>query len=166
MPIESARRAPALADRGLLPDILFRQVVTHAPLVAIDLIVQDRQRRVLLGWRRNPPARGYWFVPGGRVRKDETLADAFTRISAAELGETFQLEQSIFMGIYQHFYSENFCGEARSSTHYITLAHQLRPGDTSLLLPDAQHSRYRWASKNDIERDLLVHPYARAYFRG
>lgn len=165
MPIEPARHAPAIVDRGLLPEAILRQVVAHAPLVAIDLVVQDRHRRLLLGWRRNPPARGYWFVPGGRVRKDETLADAFARISTTELGEAFQLEQSIFMGVYQHFYSENFCGEAHASTHYITLAHKLRASDTSLPLPDGQHSRYRWASKRDIERDLLVHPYARAYFR-
>jgi colanic acid biosynthesis protein WcaH len=166
MPTEIARSKLAIVEREPLPENLFRSVVAHAPLVAIDLVVQDRQRRVLLGWRRNPPARGYWFVPGGRVRKDETLAEAFARISAAELGETFQLEHSIFMGIYQHFYSENFRGEAHASTHYITLAHKLRANDTCLPLPDDQHSRYRWASRTDIECDLLVHPYARAYFRG
>jgi colanic acid biosynthesis protein WcaH len=166
MPIESVRRACAEFDRGLLPEATFRSIVAHAPLIAIDLVVQDRQRRVLLGWRRNPPARGYWFVPGGRVRKDETLASAFERISAAELGEAFQLEQSIFMGVYQHFYSDNFCGETRSSTHYITLAHKLRASDAPQRLPHTQHSRYRWASRTDIECDLLVHPYARAYFRG
>lgn len=166
MPTETARRDLAFVERGRLPENLFRCVVAHAPLVAIDLVVQDRQRRLLLGWRRKPPARGYWFVPGGRVLKNETLSDAFTRISEAELGKTFQLEQSIFMGVYQHFYSDNFLGEARSSTHYITLAHKVRAHDASLPLPDAQHSRYRWASRTDIERDLLVHPYARAYFRG
>ncbi len=165
MPIESVRPPPATLDRGLLPEAVLRSVVAHAPLVAIDLVVQDRQRRLLLGWRRNPPARGYWFVPGGRVRKDETLANAFERITETELGEAFQLEQSIFMGVYQHFYSDNFCGESRSPTHYITLAHKLRASDTPPPLPQNQHSRYRWASRTDIESDLLVHPYARAYFR-
>ncbi len=167
MPIETAgSRIAAHNEDGLLPQDEFAQVVAHAPLVAIDLVVQDRRRRLLLGWRRNPPARGYWFVPGGRVRKDETLAEAFVRISAAELGREFQLEQSIFMGVYQHFYRDNFRGEARASTHYITLAHKLRATDGPLPLPQAQHSRYRWASANDIRHDLLVHPYARAYFRG
>ena len=64
MPTETARRKLAIVAREPLPENLFRSVVAHAPLVAIDLVVQDRQRRVLLGWRRNPPARGYWFVPG------------------------------------------------------------------------------------------------------
>ena len=166
MPIDTAGRADAAPDEhGLLPAELFGRIVAHAPLVAIDLIVQNAQRRLLLGWRRNPPARGYWFVPGGRVRKDESLADAFARISAAELGTEFQLEQSIFMGVYQHFYPDNFLGEARASTHYITLAHKVRATDAPLLLPDKQHSRYRWACASDIQHDLLVHPYARAYFR-
>lgn len=166
MPIESAQRTSAIADRESLPEELFRRVVAHAPLVAIDLVVQDGKRRLLLGWRRNPPARGYWFVPGGRVRKGETLAEAFMRISETELGKAFQLEQSIFMGVYQHFYSDNFRGEAKASTHYITLAHKLRANDSTLTLPDGQHSRYRWASRHDVDCDLLVHPYARAYFHG
>jgi len=50
----------------LQPDI-FQAIATHTPLVSIDLIVHDRQRRVLLGWRRNWPAQGCWFVPGGRT---------------------------------------------------------------------------------------------------
>lgn len=166
MPIETAGRHKLAARKSdLLPEALFVEVVANAPLVAIDLLVQDRQRRLLLGWRRNPPARSYWFVPGGRVRKNESLADAFARISVSELGQEYQLEQSVFVGVYQHFYSDNFLGESRASTHYITLAHKLRAGDGPLTLPQTQHSRYRWASCSDIREDLLVHPYARAYFR-
>ena len=54
-----------------LPPEAFAHIVAHAPLVAIDLLVQDTQQRLLLGWRNHPPARGYWFVPGGRIRKNE-----------------------------------------------------------------------------------------------
>lgn len=165
MPIEkhgsrsAARHGPALLAREA-----FEHVVAHAPLVAIDLLVQDPRQRLLLGWRTNPPARGYWFVPGGRIRKDEPLADAFARISKSELGKEFQLEQSIFMGVHQHFYQDNFRGQSGASTHYIALAHKVWLGDISLSPPETQHSRYRWAGAQDIAQDLLVHPYARAYF--
>ncbi len=36
----------------LLPDEVFAQVIEHAPLIAIDLLVEDKEQRVLLGWRK------------------------------------------------------------------------------------------------------------------
>lgn len=51
----------------------FCAVVRDAPLVAIDLLVRDPYRAVLAGRRRNPPAKDFWFAPGGRIRKGETL---------------------------------------------------------------------------------------------
>ena len=40
-----------------LPPEAFAHIVAHAPLVAIDLLVQDTQQRLLLGWRNHPPDR-------------------------------------------------------------------------------------------------------------
>jgi colanic acid biosynthesis protein WcaH len=148
----------------LLPDEVFAQVIEHAPLVAIDLLVEDGEQRILLGWRKNPPAQGSWFVPGGRIRKNETLEQAFARITHAELGQIFDLEQSVFTGVYQHFYTNNFRGDSRGSTHYIALAHRLWSGNTQLPLPQSQHAQYRWAHPGSITQDPLVHSYTRAYF--
>ena len=62
----------------MLSNADFLTVVRLTPLVAIDLIVTDGNRRILLGHRRNRPAQGTWFVPGGRITKNETLDAAFT----------------------------------------------------------------------------------------
>ena len=101
MPINSDTLAnDANLCSRLLPDEVFAQVIENAPLIAIDLLVEDREHRVLLGWRKNPPAQSFWFVPGGRVQKNETLDQAFARITRAELGQCFDLEQSVFTGVY------------------------------------------------------------------
>jgi colanic acid biosynthesis protein WcaH len=63
-----------------LIDSDIKTVIRLAPLVSIDLIIRDGANRVLLGLRNNEPAKGYFFVPGGIILKDEPLADAFTRI--------------------------------------------------------------------------------------
>jgi colanic acid biosynthesis protein WcaH len=34
----------------------------------------------------NEPAKGKYFVPGGVIRKNETMQDAFARILKAEVG--------------------------------------------------------------------------------
>lgn len=49
------------------------EVVERTPLVSIDLVVTNARQEVLLGWRNNKPAQHCWFVPGGVVRKGETL---------------------------------------------------------------------------------------------
>jgi colanic acid biosynthesis protein WcaH len=64
----------------------FAKVVRNTPLVAIDLIIRDPARHVLVGLRTNEPAKAKWLVPVGVVMKYERLADAFARIVEAEIG--------------------------------------------------------------------------------
>ncbi len=52
-------------------------VIEYAPLVSIDLIVRSRKNDLLMGLRRNRPAQGCWFVPGGAIKKNETVHMAF-----------------------------------------------------------------------------------------
>ncbi|WP_370701703.1 NUDIX domain-containing protein [Thauera phenylacetica] len=41
---------------------------------------------LLLGLRNNSPAKGWWFTPGGRIRKNEPLYDAQCRVAKDEIG--------------------------------------------------------------------------------
>jgi len=69
-----------------IPKDEFAEVVRLTPLIAIDLIVQSPEGRVLVGRRINEPAKGLLFVPGSRISKNETRAAAFKRVSREELG--------------------------------------------------------------------------------
>jgi colanic acid biosynthesis protein WcaH len=141
----------------------FRGIIRHAPLVSIDLIVEDDAGRYLLGLRNNPPAKGYWFVPGGRIYKNEEIAAAFSRISRAELGKPLALEQGRFLGLYEHFYEENALSEISYGTHYIALGFLLKEGRLDNL-PDRQHHKYRWMTPESILISPDVHFYAKDYF--
>src|SRR5262249_60375000 len=116
----------------------FARVVRNAPLVAIDLIVRDPERRVLVGLRTNEPAKGKWFVPGGVVRKYERLADAFARIVKAEVGLKASINDARFVGVYEHLYDNNVFGEEKFGTHYVVLAHQLDLAHQPPLIDDRQ----------------------------
>lgn len=141
----------------------FATVVRATPLISIDLVVENENGEILLGRRNNRPAQGYWFVPGGRVQKNETLAVAFARLTQAELGQRFTLDQGQFHGVWQHFYDDNFSGTA-FSTHYVVLSFRLRVQAHALALPDAQHSEYRWQSPLSLCVSDDVHDNSRAYF--
>lgn len=141
----------------------FRTVVDSTPLVSIDLIVRDEQGRILLGQRVNRPALNSWFVPGGRIQKNESLDEAFHRLTFVELGCGFQRSQTQFHGVYEHFYDDSVFGE-KPNTHYVVLAYQLRVKVSDLQLPGEQHSAYRWWLPTDILTSEQVHTNTREYF--
>lgn len=141
----------------------FATVVRSTPLVSIDLLVENRRGEYLLGRRNNRPAQGFWFVPGGRVQKDETLACAFERLTRAELGQTMTFGQGRFYGVWQHFYGDNFGGED-FSTHYIVLGFRLQVDSQALRLPDEQHAAWRWQLPEALLASTDVHDNTRAYF--
>ena len=61
-----------ISSSGWLDADTFATVVHFAPLISIDLLVQNEHGEYLLGFRNNRPAQVYWFVPGGRVQKNKT----------------------------------------------------------------------------------------------
>ncbi|MCK6426696.1 MAG: GDP-mannose mannosyl hydrolase [Burkholderiaceae bacterium] len=150
-----------------LPRDTLLTVVQHAPLVSVDLICRDPDGRVLLGWRRNRPAQGSWFVPGGRILKGERVAAALRRIAAAELGLAAQaLPPAEFLRAWEHLYDDNFAGVPGIGTHYVVLAYQLNldAAQARDLLPDTQHGELRWFEVEALRRDPQVHLNSRAYF--
>ncbi|MDK7859582.1 NUDIX domain-containing protein, partial [Klebsiella pneumoniae] len=76
--------------------------------------------------------------PGGRVQKDETLTDAFERLTLAELGLQLPMAAGQFYGVWQHFYDDTFSGTG-FTTHYIVLGFRLKVSEADLRLPDSQH---------------------------
>jgi colanic acid biosynthesis protein WcaH len=143
----------------------FRRVVRDAPLVAIDLLVSDGAGHFLLGLRRNRPAAGYWFVPGGRIYKNEALDAAFTRIARAELGLAVPRRQATPMGVYEHDYPDSFA-DAAISTHYVVLPFRLTLA-RAVLAPQAgrdQHLQLEWMSRATLLARPDVHAHTRAYF--
>jgi len=146
----------------LLSDNNFKSVIKHAPLVSVDLLVEDGAGRFLLGLRTNAPAQGFWFVPGGRIYKNERLADALVRISAVELGKKCTLEDVRFLGLYEHFYEDNAFSK-EFGTHYVVAAFLLK-FEKLESLPSQQHSLYRWLFPDEIVSDPKVHSHTKDYF--
>ncbi|HEB83204.1 MAG TPA: GDP-mannose mannosyl hydrolase [Gammaproteobacteria bacterium] len=148
----------------MIEDRQFLKIIEQTPLVSIDLIVENSQGEFLLGKRVNPPAQGFWFVPGGRIRKNETIADAFRRISATELGVSLSLPQAQLLGAYDHIYNDNFLAEPGINTHYVVLGYALKLMDTSAIVADDQHSQFRWWSRRDLLAANDVHENTKRYF--
>ncbi len=154
-----------------LPKSEFSKVIINSPLIAIDLcIVKDK--KLLLGKRVNPPAKNFYFVPGGRIRKSEKIKDAFIRILKNELG--FELKQNNHkfikeLGIYEHFYDDNFLDNKEFTTHYIVIAY-LVPYESLIKkiknVTNPQHSDYIWVDTNSEKNySINIHNYVLDYLK-
>jgi len=151
---------------GWVSEEVFSLAVDALPLVSIDLLVVNAQQELLLGLRRNRPARAWWFSPGARIRKNEQLEKALHRIWLEELGQTQAMPTAQLLGASDHMYADSaFSDEV--PTHYVNLPHSVQlPADTVLTpeaLPQDQHSQWQWMPLEQAANDNKVHAYVRAY---
>ena len=122
----------------------FAAVIKNTPLVSIDLVVTNSSGESLLGKRLNRAAQGFWFVPGRRILKNESMTNAFIRLTEEELGETFSINQATLIGPFDHFYRDNVFSD-EFSTHYEATAYQLQLDRPLKDLPlNIQHGSYQW----------------------
>lgn len=140
----------------------FKTIVDSMPLVSIDLVIRNSQNEILLGRRNNRPAQDYWFVPGGRIQKNESMASAFNRLSLDELNLPWQLNDADFLGPYEHFYHDSIFGED-VSTHYVVLGYHLMVDIELESLPRAQHNDYAWFPILKMQDDERVHKHSKWY---
>ncbi|MGB5118801.1 MAG: GDP-mannose mannosyl hydrolase [Providencia rettgeri] len=147
-----------------LDESTFSTVIESTPLVSIDLVVINAQGQALLGKRLNRPAKDYWFVPGGRILKNEALADAFKRLTRDELGQAFTIEQASLLGPFDHFYDDYVFGD-EVTTHYVAIAFILKLEYELANLPlDVQHGGYQWFDILHLMIDDSVHLHTKWYF--
>ncbi|WP_442960290.1 NUDIX domain-containing protein [Pseudomonas azotoformans] len=111
-------------------------------------------------------AYGFWFVPGGRIRKNESLDSAFRRITQDELGRPFERATARLLGVYEHFYEDSVFANAGfgPDTHYVVLSYCLELDDSTLQPPAEQHQQYRWWPQDELRFSSRVHENTRAYF--
>lgn len=143
----------------------FSNVVLLTPLVSIDIAVRAPDGRVLVGRRKFEPAKGSFFLVGGRITKNESRAAAFERLTRIELGFERSIEEARFLGVYDHFYPTNRYEKPGFGTHYVVLGYELRLSAMPATLPDEQHGEYVWLTDAEILASPAVHDNTKAYFR-
>lgn len=151
-----------------LPPDLYLKAIELTQVVSMDLIITNNSGKVLLGKRKNNPARGTWFVPGGRVFKEERLDDALPRILENELGKMGEIViNPKFRGVFDHIYDNNFRNN-ETKTHYVCIAvdcYMDADGDDFLPAEESQHNTWKWFSKEEVLEEKGVHEYTQLYFK-
>lgn len=143
-------------EKNDIPQEKWKGIIETIPIVSIDLIPFYNGGLVLVK-RVNEPAKNEWFVPGGRLIKNEKLDEAVHRIAQKELGIKVKVEGRL--GIYEHMYEISEVKEVRSK-HYVVIAYVCTVVDNDFSL-DGQHDEVRVF--HDLPEGL--HEYVKDYFR-
>ena len=150
-----------------LENKLFKNIVEFSPLIAIDLCILS-EVSILLGKRKNAPAQDCFFVPGGRIRKNETIENAFNRILQQELNlRIINKKEKKLLDIYEHFYTDNFLNNKEFSTHYVVLTYVIYYSNLDkidMVKRNEQHSKYIWHNLDqNNQENFKIHDYTKIY---
>jgi len=130
-----------------IPEEEYTLIVEKTPLCCVDLIIV-KDKKVLVVKRKNKPAQGVYWFPGGRVHKNEKLKDAVLRKARQEVGVDVEIIKNI--GAFETIFPDsNFSN--KTGTHSINSVFLVSPKSDHLIL-DEQSEDFRWIDK--IEKDL------------
>jgi len=89
----------------MIPVSEYTKIVEQMPIVCIDAVILNSKKQYLLIKRKNEPLLGDYWVPGGRLLKNETLDDAVVRKVRQELGITAHIVMPL--GVYEDFFDKS-----------------------------------------------------------
>lgn len=137
-----------------IPDELYKEILNAIPFACVDMVIKDGNS-FLLAKRKNKPAQGQWFLPGGRVLKNERLEDAVLRKMYQETGMRGVIEK--MLGADETMFPD---GPYGGSVHSVNVVFLITPttSKTAIVL-DEQNDEYQWYTHiNDA-----WHPYVKKF---
>jgi colanic acid biosynthesis protein WcaH len=137
-----------------IPEPLYKQILQAMPIPCVDLLVVDHGGRVLLHKRRNDPAKGQWWAPGGRVHKGELRAVAAKRKLSEEFGITGEHILPVELSTEDLMLPDGQGG----TSHVIATVYRIEVDSRAPLVLDAQSETAEWRTLRGWSVEDL-HPY-------
>lgn len=134
----------------LAPEELYLRIVQVMPIPCVDLLITDREGRVLLIKRKHEPAAGQWWFPGGRVHFGETRAAAAIRKLKEECGIHAAFAEEL--GTYDVILDASAAGYV---SHGITTLFQIHVENRTSVELDGQSIAFDWHTVEGWGREKL-----------
>jgi len=126
----------------MISEELYNKILNVMPITGAEAMITDDES-ILFVKRKNAPAKGEWWFPGGRIRKGESFEDALHREVKEETGIEVQIVK--FIGVYNRIFPDR---------HDITLAFLCKTATRAIIL-NSEHSECKFYS--ELPADL--HPF-------
>src|SRR3989344_132853 len=132
----------------------YKKILENMPFCCVDIVI-CQNNKVLLIKRKNDPEKNSWWVPGGRIYKNEKLEQAAIRKVKEETGLDIKTIKKI--GVYEYFSDKSFFSDLKTGTHNIVVVFLAEPIDNKNIKIDKTSSDFKWIDK--IEEHL--NPYVK-----
>lgn len=137
----------------LIPKKDYKMILENMPVCCVDLVFH-LGNKVLLVLRKQEPVKGEFWLPGGRIFKNERLVDAVARKAKEEFGVDVIIERKI--GVYEIMFNNGPFKDLKTGVHDIAVCFLVKPLNKDFKIKiDETSSDYKWVAH--IERSM--HPY-------
>ena len=138
--------------KGWLPTHVYKEIAKRIPILCVELIIYNKDGKVLLVKRKLPPLQNSWWLPGGGVLFGEKLEKAAVRVAAEELGlragDLHLIRQTGIMELFfRKGYFENPC-------HTVSIIFLMMLEGKREIRLDFQSANYRWTSDISKNKNL------------
>ena len=127
-----------------IEETLYSKFVELMPIACVDVLIHDDEGHILLVKRNQEPAKGKWWIVGGRLLKEETLMDGAVRKAKEEVMLDVKVEKLI--GVYDEFFDTSIQGYP---THTVCVAFLARADN--LLKADVDYTCDGFKIVKDID---------------
>lgn len=131
-----------------LPEQEFLETFKNVPRVAVNLLITDRDGKVLLTRRNIPPFLGSWHFPGSFLLKNEPIIDAQRRVARDEFG--LELDERADLSLLGAF--DDLDSDPRG--HVVDLAYGLTIEDPSQIKPTKETSEVKFFDRDKLPKDI------------
>jgi colanic acid biosynthesis protein WcaH len=124
----------------MIEENLYNTIIDVLPILCVDGFI-FKDNKILLLKRSNYPAIGEWWVPGGRVFKNESLIDAMKRKIKEEINlEVINLNQ---IGITETIFDDK--------KHTVNICFLVECKDYNIEINN-DHSNFEWFSVDSLPK--------------
>ena len=137
-----------------IPDAEYRLILNSIPILCVDVLIVHDGKCLLLK-RDNEPAKGEFWFPGGRVRKNESIQN--TALRKAKEETNLDCEYVKIISVEETIFSKT--ATMHSDVHTVNICCHLIPVDIGSLKLDKHHNDYKWVSEQHSSYHLAInHP--------
>ena len=130
-------------EKKLLSAERYAEIVRDVPILCVDLIIVGPFNKFLLVERKNEPMAGQFWIPGGRVMRDEPIQAAAIRLAREEVG--LELDSIKLHGIYEEVFEKSAANPA-TGIHTLSAVYWCVARHSDVKVDD-QSASYRWSEE-------------------
>jgi colanic acid biosynthesis protein WcaH len=136
--------------KGFITNSEYYTCVKNLPIATVDVVIFNKEKnRTLLFRRLNEPAKGKYYILGGRINKNEKILDAALRKLKEEINLKINSQGLAYIGITEEFFPNSIFKKMKSNFIVMNYVLTLKNNLIEKLQLDSQHSGFRWFDIDD-----------------